>query len=143
MRCFALNEMQRRSIRLQPAFEAMGEAMEASNPGRFKEKEALAGTPWAPLSQTNVEREGHDRIIERETHQIARQINYSTTDDALEWGSPTIYALMQHYGGEQSDFPHRWKHIPHGHSWACRATTATKCWHPLALPERRIVTARL
>jgi phage virion morphogenesis protein len=108
----ALNEMQRRSLRLRPAFKAIGEAMVASTHERFQEKEAPDGTPWSPLSQTTIDRKGHDRILEGETHQLARQISYSATDDALEWGSPMIYAAMQQFGGEQSDFPHLWGDIP-------------------------------
>lgn len=108
----ALNEMQQRSLRLQPAFKAIGEAMVASTHERFQEKEAPDGTPWAPLSQTTIDRKGHGRILEGETHQLARQIHYEAGDDALEWGSSMIYAAMQHYGGEQSEFPHLWGDIP-------------------------------
>ncbi|WP_342596323.1 phage virion morphogenesis protein [Salinicola lusitanus] len=108
----ALSAMQQRSIRLQPAFKAIGEAMVASTHERFQEKEAPDGTPWTPLSETTVERKGHDRILEGESGQLARQIHYETNDDELLWGSSMIYAAMQHYGGEQSEFPHLWGDIP-------------------------------
>ncbi|WIX34953.1 phage virion morphogenesis protein [Salinicola sp. JS01] len=108
----ALNAMQQRAMRLAPAFKAIGEAMVASTHERFQDKEAPDGTPWAPLSETTVERKGHSRILEGESHQLARQISYAASDDALEWGSSMIYAAMQHYGGDKAEFPHLWGDIP-------------------------------
>lgn len=108
----ALNTMQQRAIRLQPAFKAIGEAMVASTHERFREKESPDGTPWAPLSDATVKRKGHDRILEGESNQLARQIHYATSDDELLWGSSMVYAAMQHFGGRQSQHPHLWGDIP-------------------------------
>ncbi|MDO0944649.1 phage virion morphogenesis protein [Chromohalobacter israelensis] len=108
----ALNRLQQRTTRLRPAFKAIGEAMVASTHDRFQDKEAPDGTPWAPLSEATAARKGHDRILEGESGQLARQISYEATDDALEWGSPMVYATMMHFGGDQADFPHLWGDIP-------------------------------
>lgn len=111
----ALDDMQARSKALHPAMKVIGEAMVASTHERFRDKEAPDGTPWAPLSSTTAKRKGHDRILEGASNQLARQISYEASDDSLEWGSSMIYAAMQHYGGEQSEFPHLWGDIPGRH----------------------------
>jgi phage virion morphogenesis protein len=108
----ALNDALSRSENLEPAYKSIGEALVASTQRRFQDRQDPEGHAWAALSSVTRERKGHNRQLEGESKQLARQIHYNASSDGVEVGSTMEYAAMMHFGGKKSEFPHLWGDIP-------------------------------
>lgn len=108
----AITDMLNKGQDLTAPMKSIGEEMINRTQQRFRDKEAPDGTPWAPNSPVTEKRKGHDRVLEGESKQLAKQFSYSASSDGVEWGSLMVYAAMQHFGGTQAAFPHLWGDIP-------------------------------
>lgn len=97
---------------LTAPMKSIGEEMVNRTQQRFRDKEAPDGTPWAPNASSTEKRKGHDRVLEGESKQLAKQFSYSASSEGVEWGSLMVYAAIQNYGGAKADFPHLWGDIP-------------------------------
>ncbi|ASK20693.1 phage virion morphogenesis protein [Halomonas sp. N3-2A] len=108
----AITELLNKGEDLTAAMKSIGEEMTNRTQQRFRDKEAPDGTPWAANSPVTEKRKGHDRVLEGESKQLAKQFSYSASSDGVEWGSLMIYAAMQNFGGTKAEFPHLWGDIP-------------------------------
>ncbi|WNL39832.1 phage virion morphogenesis protein [Halomonas sp. PAMB 3232] len=108
----AITEMLNRGQDLTAPMKSIGEEMVNRTQQRFRDKVTPDGTPWAPNSPVTEKRKGHDRILEGESKELAKQFSSSANSDGVEWGSLMVYAAMQHYGGVKAEFPHLWGDIP-------------------------------
>ncbi|WP_339118480.1 phage virion morphogenesis protein [Halomonas sp. BMC6] len=97
---------------LTAPMKSIGEEMVNRTQQRFRDKEAPDGTHWAPNAPSTEKRKGHDRVLEGESKQLAKQFSYSASSEGVEWGSLMVYATMQNYGGTKAEFPHLWGDIP-------------------------------
>lgn len=97
---------------LTAPMKSIGEEMVNRTQQRFRDKEAPDGTAWAPNAPSTEKRKGHDRVLEGESKQLAKQFSYSATSDSVEYGSLMVYAAMQNFGGTKAEFPHLWGDIP-------------------------------
>ncbi len=97
---------------LTAPMKSIGEEMVNRTQQRFRDKETPDGTPWAPNAPSTEKRKGHDRVLEGESKQLAKQFSYSASSEDVEWGSLMVYAAMQNYGGTKAEFPHLWGDIP-------------------------------
>ena len=117
----------------RPVLAEIGEDMAEATKRRFSTAKAPDGTPWAPNSATTLARYSNlfarkkdgtlskkaeakiagKKPLTGETRALATTINYQiTSDNTVGIGSPMVYAAMQQYGGQKSDFPHLWGNIP-------------------------------
>ncbi|UDM07822.1 phage virion morphogenesis protein [Halomonas sp. NyZ770] len=97
---------------LTAPMKSIGEEMVNRTQQRFRDKEAPDGTPWAPNAPSTEKRKGHDRVLEGESRQLAKQFSYSASSEGVEWGSLMVYGPMMHWGGTKAEFPHLWGDIP-------------------------------
>lgn len=108
----AITELLQKGEDLNAPMKSIGEEMINRTQQRFRDKEAPDGTPWAANSSVTEKRKGHDRVLEGESKQLAKQFSYSASSDGVEWGSLMIYAAMMNWGGTKAEFPHLWGDIP-------------------------------
>ena len=108
----AIQELINKGDDLTAPMKSIGEEMINRTQQRFRDKEAPDGTPWAPNAPSTEKRKGHDRVLEGESKQLAKQFSYSASSEGVEWGSLMVYAAMQNYGGTKAEFPHLWGDIP-------------------------------
>lgn len=96
----------------RPALLEVGEDLTESTKRRFETQTAPDGSRWERNSPVTIKRKGRDQpLTGRGT--LMDQINYQiTSNDTLDVGSPTIYAAMQQFGGQKSEFPNLWGDIP-------------------------------
>lgn len=118
---------------LRPVLAEIGEDMTESTKRRFTTTKAPDGTPWAANSATTLARYSNlfarkkdgsltkkaeakiagKKPLTGETRALATTINYQIlASDTVGIGSPMVYAAMQNFGGQKSDFPHLWGNIP-------------------------------
>lgn len=128
-----LNRLIDRAKNPRPVLAEIGEDMAEATKRRFSTAKAPDGTPWAANSATTLARYSDmfarkkDGTLKKkdqakiagkkplagETGALATKINYQITDDnTVGIGSPMVYAAMQNFGGQKSDFPHLWGNIP-------------------------------
>lgn len=128
-----LHGMLDRAKDFSPVLAEIGEDMAESTKRRFATTTAPDGTPWAPNSATTLARysdlfsrkkdgsltkKAQTKIAGKkpltgETRSLATTINYQVLGgNEVGIGSPMVYASMQQYGGNKSDFPNLWGNIP-------------------------------
>lgn len=118
-----------------PVLGVIGEDLTALVKQTFANSASPDGTPWAPNSEATImallsrgkgsfrpsdgrlSAKGARRVMAKkpligETHALATTIYYDVASGVLVIGSPMEYAGMQHFGGEQSQFPNLWGDIP-------------------------------
>ncbi|HBN61409.1 MAG TPA: phage virion morphogenesis protein [Halomonas sp.] len=108
----AIQELINKGDDLTAPMKSIGEEMINRTQQRFRDKEAPDGTPWAPNAPSTEKRKGHDRVLEGESKQLAKQFSYSASSEGVKWGSLMVYAAMQNYGGTKAEFAHLWGDIP-------------------------------
>lgn len=108
----AIQELINKGDDLTAPMKSIGEEMVNRTQQRFRDKEAPDGTPWAPNAPSTEKRKGHDRVLEGESKQLAKQFSYSASNEGVEWGSLMVYGPMMHWGGTKAEFPHLWGDIP-------------------------------
>lgn len=128
-----LQGMLDRAKNFRPVLAEIGEDQTESTKRRFSTAKAPDGTPWAQNSATTIARYGDlfarkkdgtrskkteakiagKKPLTGETRALATTINYQVlSDNEVGTGSPMVYAAMQQFGGQKSDFPHLWGNIP-------------------------------
>ena len=119
-----------------PAMREIGEVLTASTKKRFSAQAGPDGIPWAPNTQTTIERyadrgskgtytkkgklskKGISRVLGKKVltdhGYLGDTIAYQVQDGgkAVAVGSNRVYAAMQQYGGTRADHPHLWGDIP-------------------------------
>lgn len=90
---------------LRPFHVNVGEHMLNSVQERFDTETAPDGSRWAALAPSTVEgrlrRNGNAELtILREQGHLAGSFNYDAKDDHVRVGTPSVYAAIQHFGGE-------------------------------------------
>lgn len=108
----AIQDLLNKGEDLTAPMKSIGEEMINRTQQRFRDKEAPDGTPWAANSPVTEKRKGHDRVLEGESNELAKQFSYSATSNSVEYGSLMVYAAMQNFGGTKAEFPHLWGDIP-------------------------------
>lgn len=129
-----LQGMLDRAKNLRPVLAEIGEDMTESTKRRFASTTAPDGSRWAPNSATTLARYSDlfarkkdgtlankkvqakiagKKPLTGETRALATTINYQLQgDNAVSIGSPLVYAAMQQFGGNKSDYPNLWGNIP-------------------------------
>lgn len=102
-----------------PVMQDLGEYFVDSTTKRFPTGRAPDGSVWAPKSPVTIAARGGRRTNRLDTRPLfgpsgalSSTIAYEAFPDRVEWGSPMVYAAMQHFGGSKSAFPHLWGDIP-------------------------------
>lgn len=102
-----------------PVMQDLGEYFVDSTTQRFPTGRAPDGSVWAPKSPVTIAAQGGRRTNRLDTRPLfgpsgalSSTIAYEAFPDRVEWGSPMVYAAMQHFGGSKSAFPHLWGDIP-------------------------------
>ena len=109
----ALQNLQRAAGDLRPALAEIGEVLTESTKQRFVAQTGPDGQHWPANSPVTIERKGRDQPLIGETGSLMDAIHYNLIgNDALEIGSPMVYAAMQQFGGTKAEFPHLWGDIP-------------------------------
>ena len=118
----ALRKLAARSSNLQPALKEIGVALTESTKQRFGTSTGPDGQRWAANAQATIARHlgrtkgnykksgglssrGAQRLANKkplvgETLSLSARINYRTSTNSLEIGSPMIYAAIQQFGGK-------------------------------------------
>jgi phage virion morphogenesis protein len=128
-----LQDMLDRAKDFTPVLSEIGEDMAESTKNRFATTQAPDGTPWAPNSAATLARYSDlfarkkdgslskkaqakisgKKPLTGETKSLATTINYQVlSGNQVGIGSPMVYASMQQYGGNKSDYPNLWGNIP-------------------------------
>lgn len=109
-----------------PLFQDFGEYLVKSTTDRFPTGRAPDGSVWAPKSPVTLQAYGarkSNRVDARPlfgpSGALSSTINYEAFGDRVEWGSPMIYAAVQHFGAAKGAFgrasrngPIPWGNIP-------------------------------
>lgn len=109
-----------------PLFQDLGEYLVLSTKQRFPTGRAPDGSVWAPKSPVTIARQGgrkSNRLDRRPlfgpSGALSSTIFYQALPDGVEWGSPMIYAAVQHFGAAKGAFgqtsrgaPIPWGNIP-------------------------------
>lgn len=102
-----------------PLMQDFGDYLVDSTTQRFLTGTAPDGSVWAPKSPVTIAAQGGRKTNRLDTRPLfgpskalSSTINYEAFSDRVEWGSPMIYAAMQHFGGSREAFPHLWGDIP-------------------------------
>lgn len=128
-----LQGMLDRAKDFSPVLAEIGEDMAESTKRRFATTTAPDGTAWAPNSAATLARYSDlfarkkdgsltkkaqakiagKKPLTGETRSLVTTINYQVLGgNEVGIGSPMVYASMQQYGGNKSDFPNLWGNIP-------------------------------
>lgn len=109
----ALSALATAANRLEPALDEIGGAVQASIQFNFSGQHDPDGNAWEPLSDATLEnRRGGSGQILRDTGRLNRSITYNAQAESVEIGSDAVYANMQQFGGQKTDFPWLWGDIP-------------------------------
>lgn len=111
----ALTQMLYNVDHLEPALDAIGNAMKESILLNFTEQHAPDGEPWETLSDVtlaNRRKHGKGAEILRDTGRLNQSITHNTQAFAVEIGTDVKYANMMQFGGKRADFPWLWGDIP-------------------------------
>jgi len=130
----ALNDLIGKVSDITPALQDIGEHLTETTKRRFDSSTAPDGSAWAPNTQTTIlnylggtkgnfkkdgqlskkgaARQGSKKPLIGESRSLMSTISYAVTGNAVEIGSPMIYAAMQQFGGSKSEFPNLWGDIP-------------------------------
>lgn len=115
----ALERLSAALSNLLPVMQDLGEYFVDSTTRRFPTGRAPDGSVWAPKSPVTIAAQGGRRTNRLDTRPLfgpsgalSSTISYEAFPDRVEWGSPMVYAAMQHFGGSKSAFPHLWGDIP-------------------------------
>lgn len=122
----ALADLQRRVSDMTPAMHAIGEVLVERAKQRFETSTDPAGKPWKPnspvtilayltkykgsfrkdgsLSKRGAVRAASKKPLIGETGQLATQIHYRASRNAVEVGSSMKYAAVQQFGGKAGAF---------------------------------------
>lgn len=109
-----------------PAMQEIGEFLANSTKDGFPQGAAPDGTPWAPKSQTTLDRYGarsSNRVDHRPlfgpSGQLSSRIFYEASRHQVRIGSPMIYGAVMQFGAAQGAFgttsrggPIPWGNIP-------------------------------
>lgn len=111
----ALTRLARNVDHLEPALDAIGDAVANSIRLNFEEQHDPDGNAWDALSEAtlaNRRQEGKGAEILRDTGLLNRSITHQVGDTAVEIGTDKVYANMMQFGGTRGDFPWLWGDIP-------------------------------
>ena len=101
-----LNELLARGQNLQPAMADIGEMLLLSHDERWRDQVAPDGTPWAPLSQDYKARKKKNQDTILVLNDILRShLNYDAGPASLEFGTPSEYGAIHHFGGSEDMRP--------------------------------------
>ena len=117
-----------------PLMRAIGEDIIAASRRSFESSTSPDGEPWAPNTEATylsylghytsssrkdgkLSSRGADRAMSKkpligQSRDLSRQFHYNLSGDMLTVYNSMVYAAMQHFGGQKSEFPHLWGDIP-------------------------------
>lgn len=115
----AFNRLLAASRDFTPAMREIGERLISSTKDRFISETDPTGNAWAELSDTTIERKGHDKKLRGASGELSLNIIYQAARDHVLVGSPLEYASTQQFGAGRGEFgttkggsPIPWGDIP-------------------------------
>lgn len=129
-----LDDLLKTLTRPGPLFTEIGEYLVGSTKQRFADGAGPDGVRWVMNSRATIEahlgrykntarKDGRinargaavvqsKRPLIGQGRSLSTQIYYQVGGNELRWGSPMVYAAMQHFGGTKAQFPKLWGDIP-------------------------------
>ncbi len=108
----ALQDLQRATGDLSPAFRAIGEQLTESTKQRFSSGTGPDGQKWADNSQVTIDRKGRNKPLVDSGTLMAQIKDEIIGNNTLEISSTMEYSAMQQFGGTKDEFSHLWGDIP-------------------------------
>lgn len=130
------NGLSARASTPSPAYIAIGEYLTRAADQNFARQQTPDGQRWASNSRLTIERYlatkggakalnkkgqlnskgallvSSKKILQGHTGLLRHRLFYRLVSGGVEYGSPEVYAAMQHFGGQRSRYPNLWGDIP-------------------------------
>ena len=102
----AINRLVASGKDLTPAMRDIGEHLLKTTQQRFFDEQAPDGTPWAPLTETTLQRKRRNvgKILTEYANLRGPGLDYQARQDQVEVGSPLIYAGTHQFGAARGTF---------------------------------------